>query len=181
MQVFWRKGYEGAALSDLTEAMGINKPSLYARFGDKRGLFLAAIDHYTTSISEAHARPLIEGQTIRAAVAGYYASINAAVSATGSPPGCLIGTVATDLAGRDDDIRDRVAALVASAETFLTQRFKDLGGAPMDERVLAELIVSVGQSLASRARMGASTADLNAFSERFLDGIFGPRDPPPPG
>src|SRR5688500_13596233 len=46
MEVFWAKGYEGTSISDLTEAMGINPPSLYAAFGDKERLFLEAIDRY---------------------------------------------------------------------------------------------------------------------------------------
>jgi AcrR family transcriptional regulator len=46
MQVFWRNGYEGASLSDLTQAMGINRPSLYAAFGDKGTLFRKALDRY---------------------------------------------------------------------------------------------------------------------------------------
>ena len=44
LQVFWRKGYEGASLSDLTKAVGVNRPSLYAAFGDKRALFRKALD-----------------------------------------------------------------------------------------------------------------------------------------
>ena len=91
-----------------------------------------------------------------------------------------MSSLPTDLAGRDDEIRAHVASLVSSAEAFLTQRFKELGGAPMEEKVLAELVVSVGQSLAARARMGASTEDLNALSERFLTAIFGAKDPVPP-
>ncbi len=46
LQVFWRKGYEGASMADLTSAMGIEKPSLYAAFGDKEQLFLQVLDHY---------------------------------------------------------------------------------------------------------------------------------------
>ena len=46
MQVFWRKGYLGTSLSDLTDAMGINRPSLYAAFGNKKSLFRKALDRY---------------------------------------------------------------------------------------------------------------------------------------
>lgn len=180
MRVFWLKGYEGASMNELTEAMGINKPSLYAKYGDKRGLFLAAMDHYIETISAAHLKPLVENLTIRDAIQGYYASINGAIAGTGTPPGCLIGTVATDLAGRDEDIRVRAASLVASAEAFLTQRFQQLGGSPIDEATLAELVVSVGQSLAARARTGATTEELNAVSERFLAAIFDQREPTAP-
>ena len=180
MRVFWLKGYEGASLADLTQAMGINKPSLYAKFGDKRGLFLAAIDHYGTQIAAPHARPLMECAIIRDAVEGHLNSINSALASTGSPPGCLIGTVATDLAGRDEEMREYVASLVSASEAFLTQRFKELGDAPMDEQTLAELVVSLGQSLASRARSGASIDDLNALTDRFLNAIFGAKEPVPP-
>src|SRR5213594_2671193 len=46
MEVFWRKGYEGASLPDLTKAMGINRPSMYAAFGNKEALFRRALDRY---------------------------------------------------------------------------------------------------------------------------------------
>src|SRR5439155_18551737 len=61
LQVFWRKGYEGASLSDLTQAMGINRPSLYAAFGDKETLFRKALDRYAEGpaayVGEALKRP----------------------------------------------------------------------------------------------------------------------------
>ena len=180
MRVFWLKGYEGASLADLTQAMGINKPSLYAKFGDKRGLFLAAIDHYGTTIAAPHARPLMECSNSRDAVEGHLNSITSALASTGTPPGCLIGTVATDFAGRDDDMRDYVAGLVSASEAFLAQRFKELSDAPMDEQTLAELVVSLGQSLAARARSGASIEDLMGLTDRFLNAIFGPKEPVPP-
>src|SRR5271163_1420784 len=47
MHVFWRKGYLGTSLSDLTDAMGINRPSLYAAFGNKESLFRKALEHYS--------------------------------------------------------------------------------------------------------------------------------------
>lgn len=50
LEVFWKKGYEGASLPDLTEAMGINKPSIYATFGNKEQLFLKAIELYETQV-----------------------------------------------------------------------------------------------------------------------------------
>src|SRR3984957_7648127 len=61
MQVFWRKGYLGTSLSDLTEAMGINRPSLYAAFGNKKSLFRKALDRYfkgpSVYLSEALREP----------------------------------------------------------------------------------------------------------------------------
>src|SRR6516165_10435871 len=65
LQVFWRKGYEGASLLDLTEAMGINRPSLYAAFGSKEALFRRALDRYAEGPS-AHVRAALEEPTARA-------------------------------------------------------------------------------------------------------------------
>src|SRR3989441_4990422 len=61
LKVFWRKGYEGASLPDLTAAMGINRPSLYAAFGNKEALFKKAVERYSTGpagfFSQALAQP----------------------------------------------------------------------------------------------------------------------------
>ncbi len=177
MRVFWLKGYEGTSLSDLTGAMRINKPSLYARFDDKRALFLAAIEHYVATIGAPNVQKLLEGKTVRETIAGYFSTITAALTSADSPPGCLIGSVATDLAGRDEEIRELVANLVSSTEAFLTQRFKELGDAPMDEQTLAEAVVSFAQSLAARARLGATQSDLNARADRFLSVLLGTDGP----
>ena len=180
MRVFWLKGYEGASLSDLTGAMGINKPSLYARFDDKRGLFLAAIGRYNTTVGAPNLQKVLDGQSVRETINGYFAAINASLTASETPPGCMLNSVATDLAGRDDEIRAQVSDLLVSTEAFLTQRFQELGDAPMDERALAEAIVSFGQSLASRARVGATYAELTDRTDRFLSVLLGPEEPIPP-
>src|SRR3546814_13184383 len=64
LEVFWRKGYEGASLSDLTEAMGIARPSLYAAFGNKEELFCKALDRYVEQ-KVAHVRKAFEEPTAR--------------------------------------------------------------------------------------------------------------------
>src|SRR5256885_4867094 len=67
LQVFWRKGYEGASLSDLTQAMGINRPSLYAAFGDKEMLFRKALDRYASGPA-AYVSEALKESTARAAI-----------------------------------------------------------------------------------------------------------------
>ena len=180
MRVFWLKGYESASMSDLTDAMGINKPSLYARFDDKRGLFLAAIERYNETVGARNLQKVLDGTTVRETISGYLAGINAFLTSPETPPGCMIGSVATEMAGRDDEIRAQVAELFASTEEFLTRRFKELGDAPIDERTLAEIIVSFGQSLAARARVGATLTDLNARTDRFLSVLLAADKPVPP-
>ena len=58
MKVFWANGYSGTSLSDLTDVMGINKPSLYAAFGNKEALFISALDHYTGEHGAPHNQEL---------------------------------------------------------------------------------------------------------------------------
>ena len=180
MHVFWLKGYEGASLGDLTDAMGINKPSLYARFGDKRGLFLAALERYNATVGAPNLQKVLDGKTVRETISGYFSVINASLTSPETPPGCMLSSVATDMAGRDDEIRMLIADLLVSTEAFLTQRFKELRDSPIDEQTLAEIIVSFGQSLAARARVGATRVDLNARADRFVSVLLGPDEPVPP-
>src|SRR2546422_11461457 len=67
LRVFWEKGYEGTALSDLTEAMGINRPSLYAAFGNKEALFRKALDRYADGPA-SYVREALNEPTARAVV-----------------------------------------------------------------------------------------------------------------
>src|ERR1700726_3896377 len=88
LKVFCRKGFEGASLPDLTRAMGINRPSLYAAFGNKEGLFRKALDRYVEGpasyVSKALAAP-----TARAAAEGLLFGASAALTDPRTPVGCL--------------------------------------------------------------------------------------------
>ncbi|WP_154401311.1 TetR/AcrR family transcriptional regulator, partial [Bordetella pertussis] len=70
MEVFWSKGYEGASLADLTSAMGINAPSLYAAFGSKEALFREAVQRYADTEGARTRRALLEAPDARAAIEG---------------------------------------------------------------------------------------------------------------
>ena len=89
LRLFWRKGYEGTSLSDLTKAMGINRPSLYSAFGNKEALFRKALDRYAEGpagyFSEALKKP-----TARAVVEGVMRGAIDLLTDPRNPPGCLI-------------------------------------------------------------------------------------------
>src|SRR3981189_352428 len=88
LQVFWRKGYEGASMADLTETMGITRPSLYSAFGNKEELFRKALDRYVDGpggyFQVALAKP-----TMRAVVEHLLYESADAVTDPNHPPGCL--------------------------------------------------------------------------------------------
>src|SRR6266404_467975 len=88
LQVFWEKGYEGTSLSDLTEAMGINRPSLYATFGNKESLFKKVLDRYGSGPA-AFMREALEMPSARAAVERLLRGTADLVTGSSNPPGCL--------------------------------------------------------------------------------------------
>ena len=88
VDVFWRKGYEGASLSDLTKAMGINRPSLYAAFGDKEQLFRKVLDRYDAGPA-SYASAALQEPTSRAVVEHLLYGTADLLTSPGNPHGCL--------------------------------------------------------------------------------------------
>src|SRR5947208_7756415 len=89
LKVFWRKGYEGASLPDLTRAMGINRPSLYAAFGNKEALFRRAIERYVEGPA-AHFREALREPTARTVVERLLRGTVASLTDSRNPPGCFL-------------------------------------------------------------------------------------------
>jgi AcrR family transcriptional regulator len=121
MHVFWAKGYEGASLSDLTRAMRINRPSLYAAFGNKEQLFRKVLDRYMDgpvayfgkALAAPKARDVVEEIFLGTARMGDDPRI---------PAGCLM--VQGALACGDASVRKEVAARRATSEAALRRRFQ---------------------------------------------------------
>src|SRR5262249_25202641 len=91
ISVFWRKGYEGSSLADLTAAMGINAPSLYAAFESKEGLFRAALQRYDDRRKDFMDRVLAEPDAASVARAYVLGVVDFASDTSGrNPPGCLL-------------------------------------------------------------------------------------------
>lgn len=170
VRVFWENGYEGTSLDVLTAAMGINRPSIYATFGKKHDLFLAAIDRYAAVQGMAQSAPLREEPNMKDAVAGYYRQIVKTVSSGDRPRGCLIGSVATEVAERDPVVREKIAGNLSRSEQILDRRLAKSGYD--NGRPSGAMILSAGLSLAQRARLGASSSELSAIADGFIDLFF---------
>ena len=89
-QLFWRKTYEGTSIADLTQAIGISAPSLYAAFGSKEALFREAVAHYVAHYGQAIWRALEKAPTVRQAIEGFLLATAEAYAQPGDPPGCMI-------------------------------------------------------------------------------------------
>ena len=122
LRVFWEKGYEGASLPDLTAAMGINRPSLYAAFGNKETLFRRAIDRYLAGPAEHGARALQEPTAQRVAERLLRGGIEL-VTAPANPGGCFLVQAALACGNSADPLRKELAARRAANEFALAARF----------------------------------------------------------
>src|SRR5712672_80887 len=89
LEVFWRRGYEGASLPDLTAAMGINRPSLYAAFGSKEGLFRRALDRYAEGPA-AYVREALDEPTARRVAERLLGGAAERLTDPRNPGGCLV-------------------------------------------------------------------------------------------
>jgi AcrR family transcriptional regulator len=169
MTVFWRKGYEGASLADLTEAMGINPPSLYAAFGNKEGLFRAVLDRYDERRKElmdtvlAAPDPISVARLFLGGVADFTADTNGR-----NPPGCLL--VQSGLSCSDQEIPDVLAEHRAEKERALRERFmRDVkeGKLPKsaDPATLARYLVAMANGLCVQASAGATVTELREVAE----------------
>ncbi|MFD4573911.1 TetR/AcrR family transcriptional regulator [Streptomyces sp. NPDC058417] len=168
--LFWQHGYEGASVSDLTTAMGISPPSLYAAFGDKRTLFTEVVDRYGDTFGAFMNKALDEADDPRTGFATMLA--DAAVSYTDPhhPAGCLVISAATNYSTQTadvtEDLRKRRVSNVDSFEERLTAA-RAAGALPegTEPRALAVYFAAVVQGMSQQARDGAATADLLRVAE----------------
>lgn len=164
MQVFWKKGYEGTTLPDLTEAMGINRPSLYSAFGNKEELFRKALDRYGAGpgacLKKALALP-----TARQAVQAMLEGAADMQTNPENPGGCMAVQSALACGDAADPIR---LALVQSRNQFrltLQTRLEEASHheqlpASFNPAELAQYFVTITQGMAVQAASGATREDL---------------------
>ena len=169
---FWKAGYAGTSLDDLVAATGMNRPSLYAAFGDKRDLYLKTLDHYVEEF-RAHARVIVaDDPPLRAFLKRFYGKALDLYFGDG-PRGCYtVGTAAT-VAAVDDEVRQFLADRVRNADDFLkagSRRAKERGEIPRDAdtTALAYLATATLHTLAVRSRAGIPRKQLDALADAAI-------------
>jgi AcrR family transcriptional regulator len=169
MTVFWTKGYEGASLSDLTEAMGINRPSLYATYGNKEALFRKALERYGEGPSSYERRALAQ-PTAREVAEGLLRGAADVQTDSDTPAGCL-AVLGTTYCADDSSpigkilIASRLAGQAAIRDRF--ERARAEGDLPpnADPRALTHYIGTVVCGMAVQAASGATRKDLERVIE----------------
>ncbi|QQO21338.1 TetR/AcrR family transcriptional regulator [Bradyrhizobium diazoefficiens] len=166
MEVFWRHGYEGATIAQLTEAMGINPPSLYACFGNKEGLLKAALDRYT-KLRNVWMDEVVAAPTARDVAERMLMGIADKQTDPANPPGCLLVQGGIACGTGSENVPFELAARRAQNEDQLRDRFiraraeGDLKRSS-DPAALARYVsaVSVGMGV-----MASSGADREALRQ----------------
>jgi AcrR family transcriptional regulator len=172
LQVFWHKGYEGATLADLTRAMGINRPSLYAAFGSKEALFRKVLDHYAEGPAAFVSEALIE-PTARAVAERLLSGAIDLLTAPGNPQGCLLVQGALACGEAAESVRRELVARRVAVEAAVRQRFERAlqdGDLPADADAvdLARYLVTVVRGMAVQAASGTSRKELRRVAQIAL-------------
>jgi AcrR family transcriptional regulator len=173
MEVFWRSGYEGTSISDLTAAMGINSPSLYAAFGCKEQLFREAIDLYHQTEGASAAVALRALPTARESIAEVLRNHATEFTESDKPHGCMIVLTAITSTDRSEAVRDHLAEQRTATEHDFRARIERGiadGDVPagVDAAKIAAFYNAVNQGMAIQARDGADREKLSAVAEAAI-------------
>ena len=171
MEVFWRKGFEAASLADLTEAMGINPPSLYAAFGDKERLFLEALERYEAKRGDSC--PYAEELTAEGAIRRLLTYLAEDLTSSTHPRGCMMVMATATSTGSSPEMQAALAKRRAESRTAFRERLEqgmkdgELARGT-DVAGLADFYLTIITGMALQARDGASRKSLMATVETAM-------------
>lgn len=173
-RVFWMHGYEATALAQLTEATGLHKPSLYAAYGDKKALYLAALDAYLAASAEMVGQALSLPRLEMALKRFFKVDLDLFLAEQGQ--GCFLLATAVPVAGQEPDVAKRVAAALGNLRGAFEARLikaQAVGEIDATARVaeLADELYSTHVALAVRARAGEARATLSKTALRVITRI----------
>lgn len=173
LQLFWRHGYEGTSIADLTEAMGVAPPSLYSAFGSKERLYQEALDRYRASYGSFTERALAEEPTARRAIERLLRDAVRVYSAGPEPLGCMLAAGALTCSAEHKEIAAALAQRRLSAIAAIKSRFDRAMAegelAPStDTMALAAYYGAVVQGLSIQARDGVAPEVLTSLVDVAL-------------
>ena len=140
MQTFWAKGYEATSVDDLCKSTGLGRSSLYAAFGDKRQLYLRALDRYEDAAATRVATALAGPRPIRKSIAAFLDRIIDDIVSRLGRRGCFIGNCAAELSRGDREAADQVRRSLARVEKVFCEaltRARDRGEIDAKSDVIA--------------------------------------------
>ena len=172
MLLFWRHGYEATSVNDLTRAMGITPPSLYAAFGDKKQLFLEAVRRYLSG--SVTSESIIDmAPTAREAAAGLLQASAIGFTGETTPAGCLLASSAISCSPAAADVQKALAEIRINIEKRLRSKIArdrtlDKLRRTFDAEALAGHIMAVIQGMSTLARDGATRKKLSSVASAAI-------------
>ena len=173
ISVFWEYGYEATSIAMLTKALGIGAPSLYNAFGDKRELFLEALDRYLATYAAFATAALEQEPRGYDALARLLREAAASYTRPDQPAGCLLISAATNCSPQSAQVSEHVRSLRIAGRAALEAKLttaKDGGELPddCDVQALASFYAATLQGMSAQARDGATQADLLGIATTAL-------------
>ncbi len=173
MVLFWRHGYEGTSIADLTNAMGVTPPTLYAAFGSKEQLYAEVLLHYVAIGEQGRAQSLGTATTAYALIKQYLHLAAIHFTDPTKPAGCMLQTASLYCAVENEGARATASTLRATTFALLVEKLewaKATGELPADSnpQALARFYNAMIQGMSVQAIDGATAADLTEFVEIAL-------------
>ena len=176
LEVFWRRGYEPASVSELCAAMGINAPSLYAAFGNKSRLFLEAVTFYEKRYWSAPSRRFMEAKDFYLAVNNFFAEAAGILLSTDTPCGCMVVVAAVNISEEERDVIETLHKLRVATKNMFTEKIRQAvsdGQLPPDTQpdTLAEAFNIFLEGMSLQARDGLNEKalkDAASYAVRIL-------------
>ncbi|MEV6555777.1 TetR/AcrR family transcriptional regulator [Nocardia sp. NPDC051756] len=173
LRLFWQRGYEATSIGDLTTAMGIGAPSLYAAFGDKTTLFKEAVESFGAQYGDFIGRALAEEPTAAAAIRRTLHEAATEYTRPNYPRGCLV--ISAGINTNSGEVADMLRGLRSRNLQLFTERIQaDIDSGDLvtedDASTLARYVGTVMQGMSHAARDGASQAELEKVAELAMYG-----------
>lgn len=179
-EVFWKKGYDGTSLDDLAAATGMNRPSLYAAFGDKHELYLKTLQRYRDEAHTASLKLLEDDPPLCVFLKRFYKeALDLYIAGEGNARGCYTISTAATQAAADPKLRAFLVESIRGTDEFLAGligKARDRGEIPNDSNpvALAQIASAALHTLALRARAGVPRKELDVLAVATIDLICGP-------
>jgi TetR/AcrR family transcriptional regulator, copper-responsive repressor len=184
---FWKNGYAATSLDDLAAATGMNRPSLYAAFGDKRDLYLKTLERYQQQSRALSLQLLADSPTLRVFLTRFYdGALELYRAGEAEARGCYSISTAPAQAASDPAVRTFLAQSIGGTDAFLANvigkaRDREEIAASADPSALAQVATATLHTLAVRSRVGVPRRELKALAAAAVDMICGKAGPPPIG
>lgn len=176
--VFWTKGFSGTSLDDLSDAMGMNRPSIYRAFGDKEEIYRQALNQFGAVMDEAFKETLIKEKDIRKGLKKFYRKALDVYSSDEAALGCMVWSTAPAATLIHHEVQNDLLAAICHVDKMVLQRVElaiEQGqvNKDVDAKSLSKMIQALLHSISIRVRAGESLATLRRFIDSAIVILLG--------